>query len=255
MIKITNLKVFYTIKKNFFSKTKKHLKAVNDVSFKIEKSKTLGLVGESGSGKTSIGRAIVGLEKVSGGKIFFEGENILKTDLRKKHQKDMQMIFQNPLSSLNPRMKVIDIITETLFYYKKQKDTKENEAKKLLNEVGLSNDALYRFPHEFSGGQCQRISIARAISTKPKFIVCDEAVSALDISIQAQIMNLLCDLKKKHKLTYLFISHDLNVVNHIADDIAVMNSGKIVEMDKTENIINSPKHHYTKSLINAVANI
>ena len=252
MIEVKNIKVFFPIKKTIFSRRKKYLKAVNDVSFKIEKNSTLGLVGESGSGKSSIGRAIVGLENVYSGQIFFNNENILYKTIRKKYQKNMQMVFQDPLSSLNPKMKIIDIITETLFYYKKQTDTKENEAIRLLKEVGLSSDALYRYPDEFSGGQCQRISIARAISTRPKFIVCDEAVSALDISIQAQIINLLSDIKEKHNITYLFISHDLSVVNHIADNIAVIQDGKIVEMDTAYNIINRPKENYTKYLINSV---
>ncbi len=254
LLDIQDLKTWYPVKKGILSRTVGYVKAVDGVSFQIKKGETLGLVGESGCGKTTLGRTLLKLEKAHAGKAVFLGTDILSTSEKemKGLRKKIQIIFQDPLSSLNPRMNILDIITEGLAQFGLIEDDNETHAKQLMSEVGLSEDVIYRYPHEFSGGQCQRISIARAVSVKPEFIVCDEAVSALDVSVQAQVVNLLIDLQKKYRMSYLFISHDLSVVSHIADNIAVMYLGKIVEYGSVLEIINNPSHPYTKALINAV---
>lgn len=254
LLDIQDLKTWYPVKKGVFSRTAGYIKAVDGVSFQIKKGETLGLVGESGCGKTTLGRTILKLENALSGKAFFLGKDILSISEKemKGLRKKIQIIFQDPLSSLNPRMNVLDIVTEGLAEFGLLDKNKEADAKKLMTEVGLAEDSVYRYPHEFSGGQCQRISIARAVSVKPDFIVCDEAVSALDVSVQAQVINLLIDLQEKYHMSYLFISHDLSVVSHIADNIAVMYLGKIVEYGSADDIINHPCHPYTKALINAV---
>lgn len=242
---------------NFFGK-KAHgvVHAVSDVSLKIYEGETFSLVGESGCGKSTLGRLLLDLIPPTSGSVLFEGADLTKLgqgDLRKMRQK-MQIIFQDPYASLNPRMKVFDIIAEPLRTHKvfKTKEELENRVKELMDTVGIRPEAASRFPHQFSGGQRQRIGIARAIALNPKFIVCDEPVSALDVSIQSQILNLLCDLQKQKGLTYLFISHDLGVVRYISSRVCVMFLGKICEIGNSEEIYTRPLHPYTKFLIDAV---
>ncbi len=242
---------------NFFGK-KAHgvVHAVSDVSLKIYEGETFSLVGESGCGKSTLGRLLLDLIPPTSGSVLFEGTNLTKlgqNDLRKMRQK-MQIIFQDPYASLNPRMKVFDIIAEPLRTHKvfKTKEELENRVKELMDTVGIRPEAASRYPHQFSGGQRQRIGIARAIALNPRFIVCDEPVSALDVSIQSQILNLLCDLQKQKGLTYLFISHDLGVVRYISSRVCVMFLGKICEIGNSEEIYTRPLHPYTKFLIDAV---
>ena len=254
LIDIQDLKTWYPVRKGILSRTAGYVKAVDGVSFSIARGETLGLVGESGCGKTTLGRSLLRLETTHAGKALFSGADLLsmpEKEMRALRRK-IQIIFQDPLSSLNPRMTVLDIVTEGLVEFGLLDTDAETHARQLMDEVGLSGDAIYRYPHEFSGGQCQRISIARAVSVKPEFIVCDEAVSALDVSVQAQVINLLAELQERYQISYLFISHDLNVVSHISDNIAVMYLGKIVEYGDAEEIMNRPLHPYTKALISAV---
>ena len=230
---------------------KNYVKAVDGVSFDIFEGETLGLVGESGCGKSTIGRLILGLTKPTSGEIFLEGRNInsiSKKELR-KIRKDIQVVFQNPYSALDPKMTIEDILSEPLSIHKiVYKYDYSKEVKRLLELVGISSKDAKKFPHECSGGQRQRICIARAIATRPKFIICDEPVSALDVSVQSQILNLLDDLQKELNVSYLFIAHSLNVIRHVSNRVAVMYLGKIVEMGTTEEIYNNPLHPYTKAL-------
>jgi oligopeptide/dipeptide ABC transporter ATP-binding protein len=251
---IDRLKTWYPVQRGILSKTVGYIKAVDNVSFSINRGETIGLVGESGCGKTSLGRTLMLLEKPHEGDVRFEGQSIFSFNKNEKKQlrRKMQMIFQDPQSSLNPRMNVLDIITEGLKYHKLLKSSRQEAASMLLNEVGLDKHTMFRYPHEFSGGQRQRINIARAISMHPELVICDEAVSALDVSIQAQIINLLMDLQEKHKFSYIFISHDLSVVNHISNRVAVMYLGKIVEIGPTQNVLKNPTHPYTQALISAI---
>ena len=238
-----------------FHKGRQPIKAVDHISFTIEPGTTVGLVGESGSGKTTTGRAIAGIGPISGGDVRFLDQSIqhFSRTERKQFRRQVQMVFQDPFASLNPRQKVADIIAEGIdnFHLAGSHQERMDQVLQLLAQVGLPPDAINRFPHEFSGGQRQRICIARALALNPEFIVCDEPVSALDVSIQAQIINLLKDLQRERNLTYLFISHDLSVVEHISDTIGVMYLGGLVETGETKDIFSNPLHPYTQALLGA----
>ena len=256
ILKLKNIKTFFPVKKGVFGKTKNYIKAVNDVSLDVYPGETLGLVGESGCGKTTLGRSILKLVDTNGGEILYNGKNIetiSKTELRKL-RKDLQIIFQDPYSSLNPRITVGSAIMEPMKVHKLNKNDKIRKLKvyELLEKVNLDKSYFYRYPHELSGGQRQRICIARALALNPEFIICDEPVSALDVSIQAQVLNLLNDLKKEYGFTYIFISHDLSVVKFMSDRMAVMKDGKIEEIGDADQIYNYPKSEYTQKLIEAV---
>jgi len=254
ILEITDLKTWFPIKRGVLAKTVGYVRAVDGVSLSVKKGETLGLVGESGCGKSTLGRTLLRLEKAQDGDVLYDGKDLFalpRSEIRGLRRR-IQIIFQDPMSSLNPRMNVLDIVTEGLVEFRMIEGSRKDNAIRLLNEVGLDEDSIYRYPHEFSGGQRQRINIARAISLRPDFIVCDEPVSALDVSVQAQVINLLMDLRDKYNLSYLFISHDLSVVSHIANRVAVMYLGKIVEYGSTNEIINKPLHPYTKALISAV---
>ncbi|HCD1434563.1 TPA: ABC transporter ATP-binding protein, partial [Enterococcus faecium] len=219
---------------------------------------TLGLVGESGSGKSTTGKAVVGLEKVTAGQIMYEGKDVTKRSNRKKmgYNKDVQMIFQDSMSSLNPKKRVLDIIAEPIRNFERLSDQEEKKkVKGLLDIVGMPEDALYKYPHEFSGGQRQRLGVARAVATNPKLIVADEPVSALDLSVQAQVLNFMKRIQQEYGLSYLFISHDLGVVKHMCDNIAIMYKGRFVEIGTREDIYNDPRHIYTKRLLSAIPQI
>lgn len=255
MLDIQDLKTWFPIKRGILSRTVGHVRAVDGVSLHMAKGQTLGLVGESGCGKSTLGRTLLGLETARSGTIRFYEQDLLQLRRREflELRQRIQIIFQDPLSALNPRMNVLDILTEGLTEFKRiRKKDRQERAKALLGEVGLGPDALYRYPHEFSGGQRQRINIARAVSLRPDFIICDEPVSALDVSVQAQVINLLLRLKQELALAYLFISHDLSVVRHIADRVAVMYLGRIVEEGPTDAVIQDSRHPYTQALIAAV---
>ncbi|MCS6987912.1 MAG: ATP-binding cassette domain-containing protein [Chloroherpetonaceae bacterium] len=254
LLVVKNLRTWFPIRKGFFSKIVGYVKAVDDVSFTIKKGETLGLVGESGCGKTTTGRSILRLIEPTGGSVLFDGKDVLKMDKAelRKLRKDMQIIFQDPFSSLNPRLTVGQTLREVLEVHEiAEGEAAQKQAGELLEIVGLRRQYYNRYPHEFSGGQRQRIGIARALAVKPKFIVCDEPVSALDVSIQSQIINLLMDLQKEFGLTYLFISHSLSVVEHISDRVAVMYLGKIVEIADYKDLYENPKHPYAEALLSA----
>ncbi|HKJ28296.1 MAG TPA: dipeptide ABC transporter ATP-binding protein [Anaerolineales bacterium] len=255
LIKVENLKKYYPVRGGVLRKITAWVKAVDDVSFEIFPGETLGLVGESGCGKTTVGRTLLNLIKPTAGKVFFEGENVY--DLTPKEWKtvrrDMQIIFQDPFASLDPRLSIADSIGEGLRIHKiGSKRERFEQVLDILRRVGLEEYHARRFPHEFSGGQRQRIGIARALALKPKFIICDEPVSALDVSIQSQVLNLLRELQKEFGLAYLFIAHNLSVVEHISDRVAVMYLGKIVEVAKREELFRNPLHPYTEALMSAV---
>jgi len=255
LVIVTDLKKYYPVKGGVFSRVKAWNKAVDGVSFEIYPGETLGLVGESGCGKTTTGKCILRLEEPTSGKITFDGKNILKLEREELRQlrKEMQIIFQDPYGSLNPRMTVGDIIGEAFTIHGICSGRERLEkAEELLEVVGLSPYHAKRYPHEFSGGQRQRIGIARALALKPKLIICDEPVSALDVSIQSQILNLLEDLQEQFRLTYLFIAHNLNVVQHISDRVGVMYLGRLVELAPSDELYSSPRHPYTKALLSAI---
>jgi peptide/nickel transport system ATP-binding protein len=250
------LSKFYPFgKKSPISRNSSYLRAVENVTFTIEKGETFGLVGESGSGKSTLGRVLLQLEKPTSGKVFFQGQDLSKLDAKELRQKrrNMQMIYQDPYGSVNPRWKVGDIIGEPLQVHEtlSAKD-KVDRVQDLLERVGLNKSSYNLYPHEFSGGQRQRIAIARAIALNPQFILADEAVSALDVSVQAQIVNLLQDLQRERDLTYLFIAHGLNIVRQVSDRIGVMYLGQMVEMATSEILFSQPAHHYTKGLIDSI---
>ena len=242
--------------KKYFDTPRGKLHAVDNVGFTLDAGKTLGVVGESGCGKSTLGRTVLGLLPATDGKIFFEGKDITRAKGRERRelQKDMQIIFQDPFSSLNPRYTVFELIASPLhtFHLCHGKAEVEEKVFELMDTVGLARRFAYSYPHELDGGRRQRIGIARALSVDPKFIVCDEPVSALDVSIQAQIINLLKDIQEKYNLTYLFISHDLSVVEHISDTVGVMYLGNLVEYGATEDIFRNPLHPYTKALFSAI---
>lgn len=242
--------------KKYFKTNKGTLQAVDDISFTLDAGKTLGLVGESGCGKSTTGRAILRLTEPTAGEVLFEGKDVARMKNSEMHQmrRDMQMIFQEPFSSLNPRKTVEELIAEPLKWYKVHKSKAEKTAhvSKLMETVGLASRLANVYPHELDGGRRQRIGIARALALDPKFIVCDEPVSALDVSIQAQVLNLLKELQKEYGIAYLFITHDLSVVNHFSDDIAVMYLGQIIEKAPARELFNNPVHPYTKALLSAI---
>lgn len=254
ILKVENLKKYFPVKKKKLIERRKYLKAVDGVSFEVYPGETLGLVGESGCGKTTLGRTILKLYEPTDGKIIFDGYDVskLKGKKLKEFRRNAQIIFQDPYASLNPRMKVKQIIEEPLIVHGFSKEEREKIVDEILEAVGLNPEHKYRYPHEFSGGQRQRISIGRTIALRPKLIVCDEPVSALDVSIQAQIINLLEELQDTLKLTYIFISHDLSVVRHISDRVAVMYLGKIVEIASKKEIYEKPYHPYSIALLSAV---
>ncbi len=255
LLSLKGLSKHFTIKQGFFKGKSSTLKAVDNISLDIYKGEAFGLVGESGCGKTTLGKMIAGLYHPTSGEIWFDGTNLADLTVRQRRTfcKDIQMIFQDPYSSLNPRMTVEEIISEPMIVNKTHKGPEiQKRVEKLLTCVGLASSYKNRYPHEFSGGQRQRIGIARAIAVNPKLIICDEAVSALDVSIQAQILNLLSDLKDEFGLTYLFIAHGLAAVKHISDRIGVMYLGSMVEVAPKEAIYDNPLHPYTKALISAI---
>lgn len=255
LIEIKNLQKFFPIKKGIFNKKPSFVKAVDDISFTINKGETLGLVGESGCGKTTTGRTIIKLYEPTSGQIIYDGNDIAKLSNKKMlpYRRKMQMIFQDPYASLNARMTVGDIIGEAIDIHKLMSAKERNErVLYLLNKVGLNADHASRYPHEFSGGQRQRVGIARALAVQPEFIICDEPISALDVSIQAQVVNMLEDLQEDLGLTYLFIAHDLSMVKHISNKIGVMYLGKLVEIAESNELYRNPVHPYTKALLSAI---
>ncbi|MDF1699011.1 MAG: ABC transporter ATP-binding protein [Saprospiraceae bacterium] len=256
ILEAKNIKKYYPSKTNFFGKPTAFVKAVDDVSFSLRKGEIIGLVGESGCGKSTLGRVLLCLDKATSGSVVFEGKDLFSMDKSslRKLRKDFQIIFQDPYSSLNPRMTVGEAIMEPLKVHNLYKDKQERKEKviDLLEKVGMKADHYNRYPHQFSGGQRQRICVARSLSLNPKFILCDESVSALDVSVQAQVLNLLQDLKDEFDLSYIFISHDLSVIKFIADHVLVMQKGKIVERGDVESVINNPQNPYTKMLIDSI---
>lgn len=256
ILEVTNLRKYFPVNQtSLFSTQKQYVKAVDDISFAIQSGETMGFVGESGCGKSTVGRTILRLIEPTDGQVIFEGQDILKLnskDLREM-RKEMQIIFQDPYASLDPRKTVKEIIGEAFHIHKIGSSKEiENQVKELLRLVGMGPDHINRYPHEFSGGQRQRIGIARALALNPKFVVCDEPVSALDVSIQAQVVNLMKDLQQKLGLTYLFISHDLRIVKHICDRISVMYLGTLVEIADKTDLYTSPLHPYTQALLSAI---
>ncbi|MBF1295015.1 MAG: ABC transporter ATP-binding protein [Parvimonas sp.] len=254
-LEIKDLKVHYPIRGGFFNRIIDHVLAVDGVDMVIEKGKTYGLIGESGSGKSTIGKAIIGLEKITSGEVIFEDKKLTKRMVRKDKEftRDVQMIFQDNMASLDPKKRVIDIIAEPLRNFEKMTVTEERKrVLELLDIVGMPEDALYKYSFEFSGGQRQRIGVARAISLNPKLIIADEPVSALDLSVQAQVLNFMKKIQKDMGLSYLFISHDLGVVKHMCDYINIMYRGRLVERGTKEDIYKDPQHIYTKRLIAAI---
>lgn len=255
LLHINDLKVYYPIRGGFFRKVVDHVKAVDGVSFELQPGETYGLVGESGCGKSTTGRAIIGLNHVTGGKIIFNGKNLAKQSRSRRREsvKDIQMIFQDPYSSLNVRKNVLNIIAEPLRNFERMSPDEElKKVQALVERVGLGPESIYKYPHQFSGGQRQRIGIARALALNPKLIIADEPVSALDVSVQAQVLNFMQEIQKEFNLTYLFISHDLGIIQHMCDRIGIMYRGRFVEEGTADDVYNNPQHLYTKRLIAAI---
>lgn len=255
LLQVEDLKTWFPIKRGVFSHTIGHIHAVDGVSLDIEAGETVGLVGESGCGKTTLGRTVMGLESKTSGAIHLGGMPLWPATQKAclPLRRRIQMVFQDPYSSLNPRLTIQEIVTEGLIQQKLiTSREREDTARRLLNEVGMEASGLHRYPHEFSGGQRQRISIARAIAVRPELVICDEAVSALDVSVRAQVLNLLKDLRASHNLAYLFISHDLGVIRHIADRVVVMYLGRVVESGPVSDVLDEPAHPYSRALISAI---
>lgn len=255
LLSVVHLKKYFPVKEGFFSSGNKAVHAVDDVSFELQEGEVLGLVGESGSGKSTTGRLILRLIEPTSGEVYYRGENILKAESGRMRslRKEIQIIFQDPYSSLNPRMTIGKILEEPYIIHKTgNKAERKEKVLRLLEKIGLHPDAVKRYPHEFSGGQRQRVGIARAIALSPKLIIADEPISSLDVSIQAQIINLLEDLQKEFNLSLLFIAHDLNMVRHLSNRVAVMYLGRIVELAQTDELFRNPKHPYTEALLSAI---
>ncbi len=255
LLKVNKLKVHYPIRGGFLRRVVDQVRAVDGISFELEPGETYGLVGESGCGKTTTGRAIIGLNKATDGEMLFEGTDLakLRGSDRRQHTKDIQMIFQDPYSSLNARKNVLSIISEPLRNFERMSPSEElKRVQTLIERVGLNPESIYKYPHQFSGGQRQRIGIARALTLNPKLIIADEPVSALDVSVQAQVLNFMQEIQKEFNLTYLFISHDLGIIQHMCDRIGIMYKGRFVEEGTAADVYKNPQHLYTKRLIAAI---
>ncbi len=255
LLKVESLRVHYPVRSGFFNHVTDYVHAVDGISFTIQKGQSYGVIGESGSGKSTIGQALVGLVEATSGTITYRGKDVTDKRVRRKlkYNKDVQMIFQDSLSSLNPKKKVIDIIGEPLRNFEKlSRKALKQRVLELLQTVGLDKESLYKYPHQFSGGQRQRIGVERAVATKPKLIIADEPVSALDLSVQAQVLNYMKAIQKKYGVAFLFISHDLGVVYHMCDNLAIMHRGRFVEIGTREDIYQDPLHIYTKRLLAAI---
>lgn len=254
-IEVKDLQVHYPIRSGFFNRVTDHVYAVDGVNIGFEEGKTYGLVGESGSGKSTIGKAIIGLERSTGGQIFYEGQDVTNKSRHKRgnFSRDVQMIFQDSLSSFNPKKRILDIIAEPIRNFDRlSPDEERRKVLQLLDTIGLSEEALVKYPHQFSGGQRQRIGVARALASNPRLIIADEPVSALDLSVQAQVLNYMKRIQEEYKLTYLFISHDLGVVQHMCDELFIMYRGRFVETGNKEDIYTNSQHIYTKRLLSAI---